>query len=231
VKYLIYRWILAAYYFFVLILSIVEAAKCKQAKFYAIYLTNWNVMLNAFSSLFGAVLITLYYRRVIKFEGTQRMPTAFKIYWAFSIFSVVVSTTISSIYWPLIYNGRDKGLNDSLTHAGNAIIMIIDVFINAHPPRFFQFIYPLGFGVFYGYIFATIYTFSGGTDRDYNNYIYSVLDYKNNTSSAFIFAGATTVALIIVHLIITCFAWIRVMIHRKLVGKTVEITKAGDENL
>lgn len=216
-KYLIYRLILASYFNFVLVLSLITAGECNQLKFYVIYLTNWNVILNAFSSLFGAVLVALYYQKKITFDDENRsMTKAFKTYWLLSNLSTVVSISLSCVYWPLIYNGRDKGLNDSLTHAGNAIVFFIDVFVNAHLPRFGHFIYPLSFGVFYAFIFSLPYTLMGGTDRDYNNFIYSVLDWKNKTSGALTFSTATIVFLTFMHFVLTSLAVLRVQVNKKL---------------
>lgn len=222
VKYLIYRWILATYFNFVLVLSFITAAECKQLDFYAIYLTNWNVMLNAFSSLFGAILVALYYKGKFKLDD-NKMTNTLKAYWLVATLSTVTSISLSCIYWPLIYTGRDKGLNDALTHAGNAIVFLFDIFVNAHPPRYGHFVYPLAFGIFYGFIFSLPYTMLGGTDRDFNNFIYSVLDWKNNTKSAFIFALATIVFLTFMHFVLTFLASTRVYLHQRLLSRKATI--------
>jgi hypothetical protein len=233
VRYLIYRWILATYFNFVLILSLITADNCKQLNYYAIYLTNWNVILNAFSSLFGAALVTLYYQKKITFEDDQNvMPKIFKAYWLLSTLSTVNSISLSCVYWPLIYTGRDKGLNDALTHAGNAIVFLIDIFINAHPPRYGHFVYSLCFGVFYGYIFSLIYTLLGGTDRDMQNFIYSVLDWKKHTSDAAVFATATIIFLVFMHFVLTFLATTRIYIHQKIKSRKalVQSSQSGGNN-
>lgn len=174
-------------------------------------------MMNALSSLFGSVLVTLYYQKVITFEDeSMDMPKSLKVYWLLSNLSSVVSISLSCIYWPLIYNGRDKGLNDSLTHAGNAVFMLLDLFINAHPPRYGHFIYPLTFGAFYAFVFSLPYTLLGGTDRDLNNFIYSVLDWKSNTKGALTFAILTLVFLTIMHCVLSFLASMRVWIGGKI---------------
>lgn len=197
-------------------LSLITAQECNQAKFYAIYLTNWNVVMNAFSSVFGATLVTLFYRKTIAFEVNQEIPKFMKIFWLFSTLSTVVSTSLACVYWPLIYNGRDKGLNDSLTHAGNSIVMLFDIFVNAIPARFGHFIYPFSFGAIYAFVFSLPYTLLGGTDRDLKNFIYSVLDWKDNTSGAFTFASATIIFLTIMHFVLTFFACSRIYLYNWL---------------
>lgn len=177
--------------------------------------------MNAFSSIFGAVLVTLYYQKKIKFESARKqMPMVFKAYWLLATLSTVVSVSLSCVYWPLIYNGRDKGLNDSLTHAGNALVFVIDIFINAHPPRFGHFIYPLGFGVLYAFVFSLPYTLLGGTDRDLQNFIYSVLDWTKKPSAALSFALATIIFLTIMHFVLTFLAVTRIYLHNYISSRS-----------
>lgn len=216
-RYLIYRALLATYFSFVFVLSLITADECGQLSFYAVYLTNWNVVINAVTSLFGAVLVAFYYKRRIRFDDeTKVMPMSFKVYWLLSLLSICVSISLSAVYWPLIYDGRDQGVNDALTHAGNAIFWFIDLFVIAHPPRFGHFVYPLGFGIFYAYVFSLPYTLLGGTDRDGNNYIYSVIDFTGKTGRALGFSLAIIVFLTIMHFVLTGFAMMRIKIHQRL---------------
>lgn len=218
-RYLVYRWVLATYFFFVFILSLVTAEGCKQINFYAIYLTNWNVILNAVSTVLGAVLVTLYHRKNILTGDHKMMTKMIKSYWLLTTLSTAVSVSLSCIYWPLIFDGRDKGFNDSLTHAGNAIMMIVDIYVRAHPPRYAHFVYPLSFGFFYGFLFSLPYTLLGGTDRDLKNFIYSVIDWTKHTKSALTFAFATIVFLVFMHFVLTFLATTRVYLHRRITSK------------
>ena len=212
-----------------LFLSIATAASCGQTRFYLIFLTNWNVVLNAMSSVLGAVLVTCYYRKILEFEESRKMSKALKIFWVSSLLSTVVSISLSCVYWPLIYTGRDKGFNDALTHAANAIFMFVDVFISASPYRYGLFIYPLGFGVFYAYVFSVFYVVFGGNDRDNNNYIYSVLDWNNHTMAALTFSTATIVFLIFIHFVISSLLHLRIYFHRKLSEKqNIEQTSSSE---
>lgn len=216
-----------------LFLSIRTAVNCSQIRFYLIFLTNWNVVLNSMSSVLGAVLVTCYYRKLLKFEEVQKMTKVLKIYWVSSLLSTVVSISLSCVYWPLIYTGRDKGLNDALTHAGNAIFMFVDVFVSAFPFRYGLFIHPLGFGVFYGYFFSVFYTVIGGKDRDNNDFIYSVLDWNNHTISAFSFSTATIIFLIFIHFIISSLLHLKIYLYRKLSEKqnNEQSSEIGNSNI
>lgn len=109
---------------------------------------------------------------------------------------------------------RDDGLNDSLTHGGNAIVNLIDLFVHAHPAYHGHVIYVFLGGAFY-LLFSIIYTLAGGTDRDFKNYIYSVIDWKNNTRGALIFALSTIVFLSIMHFILTGLVALRIHVHKR----------------
>lgn len=187
--------------------------------------------MNGASSLLGAVIVTLYYRGKIKFDDSINTPTVLKLYWLLVTLSTVISISLSCIYWPFIHNGRDSGVNDALTHAGNAIVMLIDIFIHAHPPRFGHFVYPLAFGFFYGVIFVIPYIYLGGTNRDYSNYIYSVLDWQGDPKGALIFTLATFAFLIIMHFVLTSLGVSRLYLHKSIkLIKTKERSTEGDNH-
>lgn len=218
-KYLIYEWTFAAYFNFVLILSIYTAGDCKQLDFYLIYLTNWNVMLNALSSIFGATLATLHYNNKITFildtaPDNNRMTKMLKVHWLLSNLSTILSICVSLAYWPS-YNGRDAGLNDFLTHGGNSVILFLDTFIHARPARYGHFIYPFSFGIFYAVAFSLPYQLFGGLNRDYKNYIYPSLDWTNNTKTAVKSTAMLLASLVIVHLIIMVSINARAYLYNK----------------
>lgn len=175
------------------------------------------MVLNATFAVFGAVLVGLYYSRKIKFhESGSKMIRPFKVYWLLAVLSTSVSVAVSLSYWPG-YNGRDEGVNDVLTHAVNSIILLIDTCVIAHPPRFEHVVYPIGFGVFYAFVFSLPYTLLGGVNRDYKNYIYPSIDWTNQTN------GAVTTSIIIiaemsgVHLVVTGLGKLRVYLARKII--------------
>lgn len=123
---------------------------------------------------------------------------------------------------------RDDGLNDTLTHGGNAMVNLIDLFIHAHPAYYGHVIYVFLGGVFY-LLFSVIYTLAGGTDRDYKNFIYSVIDWRNNTQGAVIFALSTIVFLSIMHFILTMFVTLRIHFCKKL--REISEGKRNNQNI
>jgi hypothetical protein len=218
IKYLIYRWILASYFVFVLVNSLVTSVGCNRIEWWIIYLTNWNVILNVVSSILAATLVTLYYRNHYNFTDSQEMPLAFKISWLLTNLSTNASIMAMFVYWTFIYVGKDNDLNNVLVHGGNAIVMFIDLFIYAYPPKFSHFVYPMAFGLFYS-AFSSIYTFSGGTNDDYMNYIYAVLDWKNQTKKALIFDSLTLVFLAFLSFILTSLVHLRIYIKKRCTPK------------
>lgn len=174
-------------------------------------------MMNALSSLIGAILKTLHYNNKMTSNSEphkSQMTKTLKLYWLLSHLSTVVSIGVSLAYWPS-YDGRDAGLNDALTHAGNSIILFADTFIHARPPRYGHFIYPLSFGIIYILVFSLPYQLLGGLNRDYKNYIYPSLDWINNTKTAVRSAILLNSSFVIIHLVITFSIVVRIYLHSK----------------
>lgn len=213
-KYSTYRWILAAYFSFVLIYSIVTS---ENWKLYGIYLTNWNVIVNALSSLIGAILVTRYCNGVINLENKpRRMGIGFKIYWLLSSISTPVCLSVTILYWTLLFKHSDVSLNNSLTHGGNAVVLVIDVLVNDHPPRFGHFIYPMFFGASFGYLFTSVFTMLGGTNMDSENFVYPLLDWRNDFLGACRWSLIASILVSCLHFAVTFVAILRTFVFRKL---------------
>ena len=114
--------------------------------------------------------------------------------------------------------GRDWGVNDFLTHAGNSIVLFADLFVVRHPGSFSHFIYPSVVGLIY-LMFTIIYTFLGGTDRYGANYVYKSLDWRNGTKSATITAAITIVLLCVIHFVVVGVHRLRYKIHNRQISK------------
>lgn len=103
-----------------------------------------------------------------------------------------------------------------MTHAGNSIVLLIDTFVIAHPPRFEHFVHPMGFGFFYAFIFSLPYTLLGGVNRDYKNYIYPSIDWTNKMSGAATYSIIIIAVMGVVHLAVTALAKLRVVFAKKM---------------
>lgn len=176
-------------------------------------------MLNAFSSLFGAIIKTIHYKAKKTFNVNNElikdgMTKTLKVHWLLSNLSPAISIGVSLAYWPK-YNERDAGLNDVLTHAGNSVILFVDTFIHARPPRYGHFIYPLSFGFVYLVLFSLPYQLAGGVNRDFKNYIYDRIDWTNNTRTAIMSSLMLNASFALVHVIITLSITARLYIFSK----------------
>lgn len=161
--------------------------------------------------MFGAILTTLQYNNEL---DKHRMTKLFKVHWLLSNLSTVTSISVSLAYWPS-YVGRDAGLNDVLTHAGNSVVLLVDTFVHARPPRYGHFIYPLSFAIVYLAWFSLPYQLLGGLNRDHKNYIYPSLDWTNNTMIAIQSALMLSASFVLVHLFIAFAIGARVFLHGK----------------
>lgn len=92
------------------------------------------------------------------------MPRAFKIYSALWHQALVTSLIVSSFYWILLHKGSDIDVNNVLVHMTNAVVLVIDLLIVRHPPKYSNFIYLLTASVSY-MIFTIVYQFLGGLDK------------------------------------------------------------------
>lgn len=105
-----------------------------------------------------------------------------------------------------------------MTHAGNSIVLFADLFVVRQPGSFSQFIYPPAVGLIY-IMFTIVYTFLGGTDRYGANYVYKILDWRNDTKSAVIISAITIVLLCVIHLVVVGVHRLRCKFHSRQISK------------
>lgn len=184
-----------------------------------IYLSRWNLFATMITTVMGACLVTNYHLR--RLDDTARMRTVLRFYWFLCNNSVVFACVISSIYWTLLYRGGHSSLNNYLVHGTNSLFLIIDLFVIRHPHRMSLFVYPMSFGALYMF-FTIIYTFLGGIDRDGNNFVYPILDWKNDPQKATVVGVGCVIFLGAVHAMICVVHRIRNEVHRCLMGKQMK---------
>ncbi|XP_037959022.1 protein rolling stone-like [Teleopsis dalmanni] len=171
---LIYRWLLAICFFLGVLGSLVQ--HFNEGKWF-IYLTDWGFFLCMYTSLFGAILVSVYHCNPQKFETGSFI---LKFYWASHWSTLVLATMITFVYWLFIYpndNASPTALYNLWAHAFNSVLMLMDHMLVAFPTRILHFIYPFIAGVLYG-LFSVIYYFAGGLDPGGNQYIYEILDWS-----------------------------------------------------
>lgn len=114
------------------------------------------------STCFGSFIVCLHYFDLITFAA--KVPKIFKIYWVMWNQSLVNSLIVSSFYWLLLYEGDELNLNNVLVHATNSTVLVIDLFIVKHPPKYLNFIYLFSSSLAY-VIFTVVYQFLGGLNK------------------------------------------------------------------
>jgi hypothetical protein len=182
-----------------------------------IYLTRWNLFATMVAMLLGANLATRYYKSQ---KVSDDMRRAIKVYWLLSNVAVVFSLCISPLYWTLLYKEEDSSLNNWLVHATNSIFLVVDLFIVRHPCRLSHFVFPVAGGTIY-MLFSLAYPLLGGHDPSGHNYVYPILDWKNNTQMA-LFVGFGTVTFSgIIHVIVGVIHLVREVIYRHVTALTI----------
>lgn len=219
VKYLAYRWTVAAYFTFVMMFSLVVTYESNHLKFYMIYLTNWSVILNVIASIFHAAVVTLYHRSKSSIGVNRKsLSNLLKAHWLLSALSSVC-VGMSIIYWLIIYTEKEKSFSGFMTHAGNAVMMVVDLFIRGNEPRFGHLIYPMCVGFVYGFVFTVPFIYLGGTNKDSKNFIYPSVDWKGKPIEAFMFSMASFVFVGLTHLFLTVLETTRVYLYQRIMSK------------
>ncbi|CRK87908.1 CLUMA_CG001695, isoform A [Clunio marinus] len=198
ILFLLYRWILAAFFIGILAYSWTRAIRNGTFAFWFIYLTNLGLIFCIVATTFAAILATFYYRNPHRLESQS---TSYKFLWFWSNVAVTSALVITIVYWTLLFDGRTDAL-DILIHGGNSAAMIIDLLIACHPMYIIHFIWPVGLGILY-LIFTVIYYFAGGVDAQGNRYIYDVLDWSRTDALDILIHGGNSAAMII-DLLIAC---------------------------
>lgn len=162
--YLIYRWIVACFFVFSVLTSIVTATFYAHLQYYPIYLTHWNLIFTMITMVWSAYLVTLHYWN--RLEVQEKMTRKLKIFWFFSTSSNMYAYLVSLIYWLVLFKS-DKNkidLNNIVVHATNSLVLLINLTVVKYPERFGLFIYPLFCGCLFLF-FTWLYPFLGGKNR------------------------------------------------------------------
>lgn len=183
--YLVYRWIIALILFITLIMSIADVEHpempSSQKIKWLIYFTHWANILYAFQTLFNAVLLTkcmvLYTRQESNWEDVPFKW--YKVYWVTNVIATDAAFGVTFWFHTLIYDKETMGFSalNYFNHINNSLLMMLDLFVVAHPIRLLHFIYPLLFVLFYGF-FSIIYYWAGGLSRQDTDFIYGSLDWN-----------------------------------------------------
>ncbi|XP_030377534.1 protein rolling stone-like [Scaptodrosophila lebanonensis] len=171
---LVYRWLLAAFFGAGVIGSLVGSLN---GGTWFIYLTDWGFTLCWYACTYGAVVATIHFWKPRYFVPGS---WALKIYWISHFSTVTLALLITLVFWAALYPTMPEmgaELYNLWAHAFNTICMLFDCFMVAFPTRLMHFIYPFAIGLIYG-VFSLIYYLAGGEDFAGNRFIYYILDWS-----------------------------------------------------
>ena len=107
------------------------------------------------------------------------------------------------------------------THAVNSVYVICDVCVTGIPVRMLHFYQPLLYGIAYS-VFTVIYWKAEGTNWDGENYIYSVLDYSKEPTTAATWLAILLVGTVICHMLMYGVFRLRVYLYSRCARARVE---------
>lgn len=220
-KFLIFRWILAAYFIATVAFSWQRALSRNAFGTWWIYMTDWGILLCMISTTYGAVLTTRHHQDSIKMNSQS---SEYKIYWFLSNVGTVLAFVISTFYYGMLYGGKEvvsikwlecvmlivfisarqrdwpHVIHGLLVHAGNSLAMFIQLLVVKHSMNVWHFIYPMITLIVY-FSFTIIFYLFGGTNFDGDNFIYPVLKWEQETLEA----SAVAIGLVILSAILHVF--------------------------
>lgn len=211
IVYVIYRWLIAIFYTFSFVNSVMYSISIEQFRFMFIYLTRWNLFGTMMVTLVGAVLVTRY--QLLTREVSDRVKKVLKLFHIMSNVCVVLACVVSTVYWTKLYDGRTIILNNILCHSTNSAILLIDLMVIQHPHSMWHFVYPVTGGFMY-VTFSVVYTFLGGVNHEGENYVYPILDWKNQLTTSLIISFVTMTLTTFFHVMIGVIHRLRFAIHQ-----------------
>lgn len=230
--YLVYRWVMVAYFFGWLIATGVSYTPFGGAKFF-IFLTDWSflawnayLIASAASTTVKIVCVhccggplcnhtsrqTLLDKPVPYIDidkpvgccGATSDETSWyqKIQWILFYLGVEMALLVAVLYWLLLYDGGNVDGINANTHLINAIIALVEIFISGVPVRVLHLYISISFAAIF-LVFTGIYHAADGTNLQDDPFIYNVLDYGNSPGTASGWALGVTFAFVpLFHMIV-----------------------------
>ena len=201
---IVYRWIIAGYFFGWLVTSGVTFSESGPR--WLIYLTNWAIVGFVLYLIVAALSVTTKFLTVhvckknqsnnsdhitdYEFDSgccrshSNQLSWYQMFHWATFALFAEMAPAIVILFWTAVYtNGPVDGINAN-THAVNGIVLILDVLFFGIPVALVQMIYPMLFGIAYGTFTGIFWTANGTNPVNEERYIYPVLDYGLQPTTA-----------------------------------------------
>ena len=208
--YVVYRWIVALYFFAWFMVILNNANISLKAK-YLIYITNWAFIVWNTYLIFAAVSVTInticentsmrdsILRRkscqneltVAYTDEAEKRQTQLtwydKLQWLLFSIGTECAVAVTVLYWGLFYDPHSEhnlfSIDSLHMHLINGIVALIELWITAIPIRFYHALHLILFALCY-ILFTVFYYVASGTDPSGNKFIYPFLNYESNPGGA-----------------------------------------------
>lgn len=208
-----YRIIFACYFLFSLAVSVITADEKGQLGYFWIFVSNWNLVMNAVTSVCIVFILCPYFTDQIV-QGQNLMPRPFQINWFLAMLSPSLTFGISSVYWTF-FDIKKTDPNEFFTNVGNSLVLLIDLFINAYPARFEHFIYPMAVQILYFFVFNLPYTLLVGVNEDNQNFVYYFADWINKANEGMVNSFKFIASTAIMHILAVTLIKMRSLLAHK----------------
>ncbi|KAJ8955385.1 hypothetical protein NQ318_003482, partial [Aromia moschata] len=210
--YLMYRCAVAVTFLVTWILSIVKD-KDGGSK-WPIFLTNWGYTMCTLQALIALGMLSTW---ILVPNLKEKAFKVYPLYWVLHTVATPLAFGITFMYWIVIYDAKRMPFNamNYFVHGNNSILMMIDLWMVAHPIRILHFVYPAVCGVTYT-IFSVIYYSAGGTgtNKEEPKCIYRILDWDRPLSTALTCVGVT-IFLICLHFLVYLVTKLKISVYQK----------------
>lgn len=155
---------------------------------YLTYLTRWSLFLQLFYFLLAVVntSIALLYPSNHSSHGIdqnqdKRALRRLNAQWVFFYLSLVISLTVSILYFGLLFDGS-LSVSSTFEHLFNCLQMVVENLLSASPFQLTHVWVPMLFGAIYS-IFNVVYWAAGDREDD-DNVVYNVLNWESGAGKA-----------------------------------------------
>ncbi|KAG5884152.1 hypothetical protein JTB14_011680 [Gonioctena quinquepunctata] len=223
-RYLSYRTTIALLFLITWIISIVRESGDGR---WPIFLTNWGYTLCTTQALLAVFMLLL----CIMAEKCQNMAhlrrkalRVYPVYWILNTMSTSTAFGITVIYWLVIYDAETMEFNamNYFVHGNNSILMMLDLWMVAHPVRILHFLYTGLFAIAYMF-FSVIYFVAGGTNRDGTRCIYKIVDWDKPLGTSLTCLGVM-LFIIFLHMVTVMVSSLRRTLNEKCGRKEQDIS-------
>ncbi|KAJ8960263.1 hypothetical protein NQ318_003988, partial [Aromia moschata] len=165
-----------------------------------------------------AFLLKFSYVLSVKIFKTSRVLAyilkLYPLYWIVHGAATASGFVISIIFWSVLYESSSSfTAMNFFVHGSNSILLMIDLWIIAHPIRILHFVYPILFGLAY-MIFSIAYYFYD-TNRGGVGYVYFILNWAEPLYATLVIIGVLILA-VLFHGLGFAIHVLKLMIHSRL---------------